>query len=145
MDALHKRNIQSFVGSSANDLVTTLTKLPRLLHCSYPSLLPSAPPSFCTPVLLCRQYTRCSLFKTSLMDQYNETNVMHFSFNLLRIKGLYMFRALLAHSLGGADIRTQHTKCRLCSDPWEWKSTARNMQRPLILNKLNEKCITLVS
>jgi hypothetical protein len=29
--------------------------------------------------------------------QYTETNVMHFSFNLLRIKGLYMFRALLAH------------------------------------------------
>jgi hypothetical protein len=29
--------------------------------------------------------------------QYNETNVMHFSFNLLRIKGLYMFGALLAH------------------------------------------------
>jgi hypothetical protein len=30
-------------------------------------------------------------------DQYNETNVMHFLFDLLRIKGLYMFRALLAH------------------------------------------------
>jgi hypothetical protein len=29
--------------------------------------------------------------------QYNETNMMHFSFNLLRIKGLYMFRALLGH------------------------------------------------
>jgi hypothetical protein len=29
--------------------------------------------------------------------QYNETNVMHFLFNLLRIKDLYMFRALLAH------------------------------------------------
>jgi hypothetical protein len=29
--------------------------------------------------------------------QYNETNVMHFSFNLLRIKDLYMFRALLTH------------------------------------------------
>jgi hypothetical protein len=29
--------------------------------------------------------------------QYNETNVMNFSFNLLRIKSLYMFRALLAH------------------------------------------------
>jgi hypothetical protein len=29
--------------------------------------------------------------------QYNETNVMHFLFNLLRIKGLYVFRALLAH------------------------------------------------
>jgi hypothetical protein len=28
--------------------------------------------------------------------QYNETNVMHFSFSLLRNEGLYMFRALLA-------------------------------------------------
>jgi hypothetical protein len=28
--------------------------------------------------------------------QYDETNVMHFSFSLLRIKGLYMFLALLA-------------------------------------------------
>jgi hypothetical protein len=32
-----------------------------------------------------------------LVDQYNETNVMHFLFSLLRIKDLYMFRALLAH------------------------------------------------
>jgi hypothetical protein len=31
-----------------------------------------------------------------ITDQYNETNVMHFSFNFLRIKGLCMFRALLA-------------------------------------------------
>jgi hypothetical protein len=29
--------------------------------------------------------------------QYNETNVLHLSFSLLRIKGLYMFQALLAH------------------------------------------------
>jgi hypothetical protein len=29
--------------------------------------------------------------------QYNKNNVVRFSFNLLRIKGLYMFRALLAH------------------------------------------------
>jgi hypothetical protein len=28
---------------------------------------------------------------------YSETKVMHFLFNLLRIKGLYMFRALLAN------------------------------------------------
>jgi hypothetical protein len=34
--------------------------------------------------------------KAVLVNHYNETNVMHFSFNLLRIKGLYMFRALLA-------------------------------------------------
>jgi hypothetical protein len=30
------------------------------------------------------------------LSQHNETNMMHFSFNLLRIKDLYMFRALLA-------------------------------------------------
>jgi hypothetical protein len=30
-------------------------------------------------------------------DQYNETKVMHFLFNLFRIKGLYMFQRLLAH------------------------------------------------
>jgi hypothetical protein len=29
--------------------------------------------------------------------QYSDTNVMHFLFSLLRIKGLYTFRALLAH------------------------------------------------
>jgi hypothetical protein len=29
--------------------------------------------------------------------QNSETNVMHFLFSLLRIKGPYMFRALLAH------------------------------------------------
>jgi hypothetical protein len=31
------------------------------------------------------------------VSKYNETNVMHFSFILLRIKSLYMFRALIAH------------------------------------------------
>jgi hypothetical protein len=36
--------------------------------------------------------------------QYNETKVMHILFILLRIKGFYMFRALLAdfHSNPGA-------------------------------------------
>jgi hypothetical protein len=33
----------------------------------------------------------------SVSNQYTETNVMHFSFNLLRIKCHYMFQALLAH------------------------------------------------
>jgi hypothetical protein len=33
----------------------------------------------------------------SVYRQYNETNVMNFSFNLLSIKGLYMFRALRAY------------------------------------------------
>jgi hypothetical protein len=30
-------------------------------------------------------------------NQYDETNVTRFSFTLLRIKSLYMFRALIAH------------------------------------------------
>jgi hypothetical protein len=33
-----------------------------------------------------------------IVYQYNETNVMYFSFSLLRIKGPYMFQALLAHT-----------------------------------------------
>jgi hypothetical protein len=34
---------------------------------------------------------------TLIVYQYSETNVMQLLFSLLRIKGLYMFRALLAH------------------------------------------------
>jgi hypothetical protein len=37
--------------------------------------------------------------------QYSETNVMHFLLSLLRIKGLYMFRALLAHLQEALDKR----------------------------------------
>jgi hypothetical protein len=32
-----------------------------------------------------------------IVHQYNEANVMHILFSLLRINGLYMYRALLAH------------------------------------------------
>jgi hypothetical protein len=35
--------------------------------------------------------------KSFITYQYNGTNVMHSLFKLLGIKGLYMFRALLAH------------------------------------------------
>jgi hypothetical protein len=42
-------------------------------------------------------------------------------------------------------IRTQYTKCRFLSISWGWASNAPNMYRLFILNKLNEKCITLVS
>jgi hypothetical protein len=102
-------------------------------------------------------------------SQYSETNVMNILFNLLRIKDLYMFRALLAHpqetlhtwhliyclrvtSVGCTILvqpthitRKQYTKYRLCSASWRWASNARNMWGPLILNKLTENCITLVS
>jgi hypothetical protein len=114
---------------------------------------------------------KCWYLILYLTYQYSETNVMHSLFSLLRIKGLYMFRALLAHpqnalhkrhlvycvrvmSVGctriGVELptditRTQYTKCCLYSASWGWASNARNMYRPLILNKLNKKCIMLVS
>jgi hypothetical protein len=96
---------------------------------------------------------------------------MHFSFNLLRIKSLYMFWKLLSHPQEALHMRhlvycvrvmsvevetsilvqppdvtsTKYTKCRLWSASWGWASNARNMYRPLILNKFNKECITLVS
>jgi hypothetical protein len=39
----------------------------------------------------------CFRDEGSQVAQYSETIVMHLLFSLLRIKGLYMFRALLAH------------------------------------------------
>jgi hypothetical protein len=39
----------------------------------------------------------CGFCVNCVVAQYNEINVMHFSFSSLKIKGLYMFRALLAH------------------------------------------------
>jgi hypothetical protein len=73
--------------------------------------------------------------------QYNKTNVMHLSFNWLCHN--CSFIVIVAQP---TDItRTQYTKCRLCSASWGWASDVWNMHRLLILNKLNEKCITLVS
>jgi hypothetical protein len=46
---------------------------------------------FCSSDILC-----ITILK-QLAFQYNKTNVMQFSFNLLKIKSRYMFRALLAH------------------------------------------------
>jgi hypothetical protein len=39
----------------------------------------------------------------------------------------------------------QYTKCRLWSAFWGWAINSRNVQRPLLLNKLNKKCTTLFS
>jgi hypothetical protein len=50
--------------------------------------------------LYCKQRTRNTFMFCWLCNieyQCDKTNVMHFLFNLLRIKGLYMYRAVLAH------------------------------------------------
>jgi hypothetical protein len=36
-------------------------------------------------------------YRYSYKNKYSEASAMHFLFSLLRIKGLYMFRVLLAH------------------------------------------------
>jgi hypothetical protein len=71
-----------------------------------------------------------------IVYQYNEINVMHFALNLLRMKGLYMFRALLAHpqkalqkrhlvyclrimsvGCGTVAVKLKYTKCRCVAPP----------------------------
>jgi hypothetical protein len=57
--------------------------------------------------------------------QYSVTNVMHFLFNLLTIKGLYMFRALLAHPEENLHKRHWYNVCILChlaASGLEWNS-----------------------
>jgi hypothetical protein len=116
---------------------------------------------FCWPCITVYQHSETNVMHLMfcwpciIVSQYSETNVMHFLFSLLRIKGCYMFRALLAHpqealkkqhfvycvrvmSIGctsstpilvqPTDItRTHYTKCRLCSIFWGWASNSRNM------------------
>jgi hypothetical protein len=43
------------------------------------------------------RWPRCCHCSLVVIHQYSEANVLHFSFSLLTIKGLYMFPALLAH------------------------------------------------
>jgi hypothetical protein len=50
------------------------------------------------------------------IHQYSETNMMKFVFNLSRIKGLYMFRALLAHPPQEA-LHKQHLVYCVCFTP----------------------------
>jgi hypothetical protein len=98
---------------------------------------------------------------------------MHILFNLLRIMGPCMFWASCAHPqdtlhkqyllycvrvlspelecssptlVQSTDIiLTQYAKCDFFSASWGWANNARNIQRSVILNKLNKMCITLVS
>jgi hypothetical protein len=76
-----------------------------------------------------------------MVYQYNETNVMLFSFNVLRIKSVYLYRPLLAHPQEslykrhlvycvrimsvGCGMVCNHTKCRLCSASWGLASNGR--------------------
>jgi hypothetical protein len=59
-------------------------------------------------------YNQTSLSPTKYVYQYSETNVMHFLFNLLRIIGLYMFRALLAHPQEALTSDCWYIACVLC-------------------------------
>jgi hypothetical protein len=57
---------------------------------------------------------------------FSETNVVQFLFNLLRIKGLYMFRALIDHPQEVLHNGTWYIACLLCQLAasglkWNWK------------------------
>jgi hypothetical protein len=69
-----------------------------------------------------------------IVYQYSETNVMHFLFSLLRMKCLYLFRALLAHPQEALNKR--HLVYCVC---------VMSVGCTRIDNKLNKRCITLVS
>jgi hypothetical protein len=72
---------------------------------SYSHFLPTRwLPSATVPLLKAEMYhqlllcgARVTVQHHSHSHQYSETNMMQFLCNLLRIKGLYMFRTLLAH------------------------------------------------
>jgi hypothetical protein len=62
----------------------------------------------------------------NLLRQYSETNVMNFSFNLLRIKGLYMFRGLLTHP--------QEALGMLCACCVSWLNLGLSFSNPGAVN-----------
>jgi hypothetical protein len=101
-----------------------------------------------TPADITRtQYAKCRLRNTSWGWASNARNVLR---PLTFIK-LYRKRITLVSLYWGniivIDTMITHfcTNCRLCGTSWGWASNARNVQRPLIVNKLNENCFTLVS
>jgi hypothetical protein len=61
------------------------------------------------------------------MSQYNGTNMVHFSFSLLRINSLYIFRSLLAHrqeALPFVDEQVMIETCRSCWFSINWMKSA---------------------
>jgi hypothetical protein len=76
------------------------------------------------------------------VSPYSETNVMHFLFSLLRIKCLYMFRALLVHPQEALhkqhliySVRVMSVGCNL-----DWRSTAILVQPTDITRTQYTKC-----
>jgi hypothetical protein len=64
------------------------------------------------------------LISTSIF-QYSENNVIYLSFSLLRIKGLYMFRALFAHPRKAFHKRHLYIACvlrQLVAPGLEWNT-----------------------
>jgi hypothetical protein len=57
--------------------------------------------------------------------QYSETKVIHFLFSLLRIKGLYMFRALLAHPQEA--LHKRHLVYCVCHVSWLHQDWCRQL------------------
>jgi hypothetical protein len=86
-----------------------------------------------------------SQIKNFSIYQYNATKVMHFSFSLLRIKGsLYVSSITCSSSWGTA--QTAFGILLAYNVSWQWHVCSFTASVPhTVLNKLNEKCSTLIS
>jgi hypothetical protein len=73
----------------------------------------------------------------SAVHQYSETSVMRFSFNLLRTKGLYKFRALLAHPQEALGILRE---CYVCWLHQKWSPTSILLQPTDTTRTQHNKC-----
>jgi hypothetical protein len=65
-----------------------------------------------------KTHYRIHLRATWILIMKQQTNVMHCLFNLLRIKGLYVFRALLAHPQESTVLRSNIPSV-VCASPPE--------------------------
>jgi hypothetical protein len=81
-----------------------------------------------------------------IMCQYDETNLMHLSFSLLRIKDHYMFRALLAHPQKALHkrhllycVRVMSVGCTWMD--WNSSPVAANIHNTHARNKSSAVCV----
>jgi hypothetical protein len=81
---------------------------------------------------------------TNVWNQHNETNVMHFSFNLLRIKGLYMFRTLPAQPQESLHRRHSVPCAYVCNcATTNWHYTHAIYQMPFLKRLLEDEQVML--
>jgi hypothetical protein len=123
-----------FLQIHATSLSDTLMSICRTTWCFHVF------PSVCQATL-CHSSDSCNL--KWLRYQYSETNVIYFLFSLLRIKGHYVLRALLAHPQG-ALYKCHSVYCvrfhQFTAPGLKWNSTPIPVQQTDITHTQYTKC-----